>query len=554
MDDLAPLLDDPRTFAVSRQSHFRAWKSVLFATAPFRKLQAGEATRVLAPFSGTILVSRQKLAALGVPDSRLAATAWLLLFWKAAAAGWRSYSIGHDGPAGAEPEFPVQETAFIFRVLRNRIWRTLGPQEPELARGNIGFSLGSPAARRRRPQPLRVLVVSPFLPYPLTHGGAVRIFNLCRALSGRVDFGLVAVREPGDAVDYGELHGIFRDVRIVDLDEPASEDLRLPQQVRRYESRSLRALVADRCRDWKPDLLQIEYTHLASLRENSNGVPAILVEHDLTLDLYGQLARREPGEPAQTEYQRWLAFEQRWLQTYEGVWAVSEEERDAAVRHGSRRGDRTFTIPNGVDTVRFQPCDAALSQPEILYVGSFRHVPNLIGFDRLCQEIMPRVWAACPAAVLRVVAGPNHEQFRRMLRPNAALACHELDHRIQVLGFVEDLRPLYARAAVAVVPLAVSSGTNIKVLEAMACGKAVVSTPAGCAGLGLRDSYDVFIREDGREFAQTVCRLLSDRALRQQAGSHARRTAEERFGWGAIAQRAFQSYCTMLGREERQAV
>lgn len=548
IDDLVPLFDDPRTFAVSRQSHFRGWKSILFATAPFRKLQAGEATRLLAPLSGTILVSREKLAALAVPDCGLATTAWLLLFWKAAAAGWRSYAIGQSGPVSAEPEFPVQETAFILRVLSNKAWRMFGPREPELTRGNVAFRPGTSAALGRPSNRLRVLVVSPFLPYPLSHGGAVRIFNLCRALSDRVDFGLVAIREAEDAVDYDRLHEVFREVWIADLDEPESDDLQLPRQVRRYQSRSLRALVADLCRHWKPDLLQIEYTHLAGLRENAAGVPAILVEHDLTLGLYRQLAEHEPSESAQREYERWLAFEPRWLKAYEGVWAVSEEERQAAVRHGSRRSDRTFTIPNGVDTFRFRPCDEPISRPEILYVGSFRHLPNVLGFERLCGEIMPEVWATMPGATLRVVAGPNHARFRQMLRQRPA---PPVDERVEVLGFVEDLRLLYARAAVVVVPLVVSSGTNIKVLEAMACGKPIVSTPIGCAGLGLRDGYDVFIREDGREFARTVCGLLCDESLRTQVGSNARRAAEERFSWEAIGRRAFQSYLTVLARGER---
>jgi glycosyltransferase involved in cell wall biosynthesis len=553
IDDLTMLFDDARTFAVSRQHHFRGWKSVLFATSPFRKLQAGEAARLLAPLSGTILVSREKLAALGVPDSRLAMTAWLLLFWKAAAAGWRSYAVGQRGPVGAEPEFPVQETAFILRVLRNKVWRKLGPRQPELSRGNIAFRAARVAKPGRRATPLRVLVVSPFLPYPLTHGGAVRIFNLCRALSDHVDFGLVAIRESDETVDYEKLHEVFREVRIVDLDEPESSDTQLPRQVRRYQSQTLRRLVADLCRSWKPDLLQIEYTHLADLRAAANGLPAILVEHDLTLDLYRQLAEHDPSDSARREYQRWLVFEQRWLRSYEGVWAVSEEERRAAIRHGNRRCDATFHIPSGVDTARFQPCETAVLQPEILYVGSFRHLPNVLGFERLCEEIMPEVWEHFPAAMLRVVAGPNHERFRRMLKGDAGPHSAGLDERVEVLGFVEDLRPLYARAGVVVAPLAVSSGTNIKVLEGMACGKPIVSTAAGSAGLGLRDGHDVFVREDGRDFARAICRLLSDEGLRRQLGGSARRTAEERFGWDAIAQRALESYLVLLDRSPMPA-
>jgi len=116
-----------------------------------------------------------------------------------------------------------------------------------------------------------------------------------------------------------------------------------------------------------------------------------------------------------------------------------------------------------------------------------------------------------------------------------------VDDRIDVHGFVSDLRPLYASASVVAVPLAVSAGTNIKVLEAMACGKAVVSTPVGCAGLGLDDGEQLLIRE-GAGFAAAICELLESDARRAHLGAIARRKAEQRFSWKAIADRAYAGY------------
>src|SRR5262249_26697695 len=116
-----------------------------------------------------------------------------------------------------------------------------------------------------------------------------------------------------------------------------------------------------------------------------------------------------------------------------------------------------------------------------------------------------------------------------------------LDRRIEMHGFVEDLRPLYAGASVVAVPLEVSAGTNIKVLEAMACGRAVVSTPVGCAGLGLADGVDVLIRADWRSFADTICELLAHTERRDAIPHRARATAVERFSWTAIADTACES-------------
>ncbi len=548
VSDMFPVLGRRDSFALSRQVSFRQWRSMLFATAPFRALQTGEASQVLAPLSETIVVDRQKLLALGVPESRVASTAWLLLFWKAAAAGWRSYSMGSAKAIGQEQDFPQHERSFILRVLANRALRRLGPAEPDLSRGSIAFCAEPGFGPRtafplRRRDRLKVLVVSPFLPYPLSHGGAVRMFNLCRTLSRRVDFALVARHEHGEVMQYGKLHEVFQEIRIVDIDEPASRDRQLPVQVRQHRSHSLRAAIRSLSAEWQPDLLQVEYTHMADFRDAAHDVPAILVEHDLTFSLYRQLAERHGTREARREYQRWLEYERRWLRAYDGVWTVSQEDRGDAIREGSHP-DRTFAIPNGVDTVRFTPSPDPASTSEILYVGSFRHLPNMIGFEKLRDEVMPRVWSRCPNAVARVVAGPDHVACWQRYAPGSRAL--DADPRVIVYGFVEDLRLSYAQASAVAVPLEVSAGTNIKVLEAMACGKAIVTTPAGCHGLGLRDGHDALVRHDWASFAGAMTDVLSDSSLRSRIGRHARSAAEQRFSWAAIQEDAYQSYLEVL--------
>ena len=112
---------------------------------------------------------------------------------------------------------------------------------------------------------------------------------------------------------------------------------------------------------------------------------------------------------------------------------------------------------------------------------------------------------------------------------------------------MEDLRPLYAKAQVVVTPLVVSAGTNIKVLEAMACRKAVVSTPVGCAGLGLIDGHDALIRKESPEFAEAIVNF-SPIHLREAIAAAARRTVEQRFSWQVIAEGAYGTYIrTMAG-------
>lgn len=529
---LAPFADE-RAFAVSVQTHFRAWKPGLLPMAPFRTLPPGVAAQVLAPLSNAILVDRRKLLALGVPRCGLPGTAWLILFWKAAAAGWRSYSVGQPEPIVEQPDFPMEETEFFVRLLCQPELRKLAPREPDLSRGTIAFAPRHRKAPRPRGERPRVLLVSPFLPYPLSHGGAVRIYNLCRALCGRVDFALAAIREKHDVVQYEKLHEIFEKVFVVDVDELPSADRSLPSQVRHHQSRSLRALVKRVSAQWNPDVLQIEYTHMAAFRDSAPAIPAVLVEHDLTFTLYRQLAEKNGGPEDWREYERWRNFETRWLREFDSVWTVSDEDREVALNEGSNPG-ATYAIPNGVDTERFVPREDRTTSPEILYVGSFRHLPNVLGFEKLRTEVMPRVWRRHPNARLRVVGGPRHESYWS--------GWSELDSRIVVHGFVEDLRPLYASAAVVVAPLEVSAGTNIKVLEAMACGKALVTTPPGCAGLGLTHGRDALIESEWPGFADAVAALLDDRSLRMKLALEARRTVERSYSWTTIAARAYATY------------
>ncbi len=536
---MLPLFDDGRTFAVSRQTGYRDNRLGLFARAPFRTLQPGEACRVLAPVSRAMLVDREKLLALGLVETSYAGTAWLMLFWKAAAAGFRSYSVGGTASLKPQPAWPVQDAEFVIRLLSRPALTALGPQEPDLLQGSISSRIGAGRPSTKRPL---VLVVSPYLPYPLSHGGAVRIYNLCRALSGRVDFLLAAFREKHDVAEYAKLHEIFCEVHVVDKEDRAPKDSRLPNRVREYRSRSMRALIAELCCEKQVDILQIEYTHLAAFREAAPQVPAILVEHDLTFALHRQLAEHASTAAAWREYRRWLAFERRWLANFEALWTVSEEDRSTAIRQGSRP-ETTFTVPNGVDTGRFIPQDDGATELEILYVGSFRHLPNILGFEKLRREVMPRVWKHRGDAQLHVVAGPQPEKYWREFAKGGFPASS--DPRIRLHGFVEDLRPLYRKARVVVVPLPVSAGTNIKLLEAMACGKAVVTTPVGCAGLGLVDGRDALIRSDWTEFAAALSQVLADRQLRERIERQARRTAEQRFSWAGIAPAAYDSYLAL---------
>ena len=136
---------------------------------------------------------------------------------------------------------------------------------------------------------------------------------------------------------------------------------------------------------------------------------------------------------------------------------------------------------------------------------------------------------------LHVIAGRSHERFWDLSHPG-----------VEVEGFVSDVREAYRRATVVIAPLVASAGTNIKILEAMAMGKAVVSTSTGINGLDLSSGNGIVVTNEAADMAAQIERLLKDGPSRAALEQQARRIVEESFGWDAIARRQTALYQELM--------
>jgi glycosyltransferase involved in cell wall biosynthesis len=143
-----------------------------------------------------------------------------------------------------------------------------------------------------------------------------------------------------------------------------------------------------------------------------------------------------------------------------------------------------------------------------------------------------------------VIAGARHEYFLEHYRSQVRFP--DLPPGIALEGFVADVRPAYQRATVVIAPLVASAGTNIKILEAMAMGKAIVSTPAGINGLDLRNGQDLLLTSTAAGMARAIRDVFADPALRARLERNARRTAERHWGWDRIAERQRAMYDRLL--------
>ncbi|MEO8597246.1 MAG: glycosyltransferase [Candidatus Solibacter sp.] len=388
-----------------------------------------------------------------------------------------------------------------------------------LTDGNVSVFPGRAAAGKTR-----VLVASPYVPFPLSHGGAVRIYNLMRRAAAEFDLVLVAFTEQAAAPPAELLEFCSEIVLVRRAGSHALPFTGRPETVEEFASAAFRAALQQTVRKWKPAVAQLEFTQLAQYAADCSPARTILVEHDITFDLFQQMLALNGDWEVRRELDLWRKFETSAWSKVERVVVMSEKDLRCVT------SDNAVTLANGVDLDRFQPAVEPPAARRILFIGSFAHRPNVMAIEFFVNE----VWPHLRDARLHIIAGARHEQY--------PVAANLAQPGITLEGFVSDVRPAYRQAALVVAPLVASAGTNIKVLEAMAMGKAVISTPAGVNGLDLTPGEDFVLVRTAGEMAEAIEHLLSNASARRDVELRARATVERNYSWEAIAARQAELY------------
>jgi len=370
----------------------------------------------------------------------------------------------------------------------------------------------------------RVAVLSPYFPFPLAHGGAVRIYHLLREMAKQFDIELFAFTDA--SVELAPVLELC--ARVVLVEKPRYREPRwsslLPPEVHEFRSPAMMQALTEERRAFGFETLQVEYTQLAEYGAACGG--DILVEHDVTFDLFAQIARSERTLSAAWDFFRWRRFETRALRQFPRVVVMSEKDAEMV-------GVPSVVIPNGVDLARFRAAPESPGE-RLLFIGSFRHFPNVAAYRFFTAEVWPLLRDKFPEMSLTVVAGADYLTCWRAFTDSPEPAP---DARIRLLGFVSDVRPLYVESNLVLVPTTVSAGTNVKVLEAMAMERAVVSTSSGCAGLGLLHGHSVWVADSAVAFAAGVATLIHDGERRRQMARAAYGVALRNFDWAAIGEK-----------------
>ncbi len=387
---------------------------------------------------------------------------------------------------------------------------------------------------------MEVLFVTSTLPYPPNSGSTIRTYNLIRRLAGDHRLHLVAYGSlPQDSAKVHHLGRSCASVTVVPLRETKRTprfylELLLnllspsPFVVSRFTrpamARAIREIVGAR----RLDVIHCDFLTLSLNLPEHDHPPVIATAHNVESVIWKRYLahERNPLKAAYiyVQYRKLLRFERKILGRFDGIACVSEDEEEQLRRICPSA--RFFVVPNGVDVEHFTPVPDVEAPHHLVFTGSMDWRPNQDAVRFFLDRIYPRIKKAEPRASLSIIGRD----------PPASLKTEALAHEdVRVVGTVPDMRPHLASAAVYIVPLRIGGGTRLKILEAMAMARPVVSTRVGCEGLSVVPDRDLLVADSPDEFARAVLRLLGDRALAGSMGQAGHRAVREAYDWGPIA-------------------
>jgi glycosyltransferase involved in cell wall biosynthesis/GT2 family glycosyltransferase len=305
---------------------------------------------------------------------------------------------------------------------------------------------------------------------------------------------------------------------------------------------ALAARLRELAHTWRPDVVQAEYHVMGQYLEVLDGCPArrILNQYEPGVGAARELWLSSRGFERfrnGLDLRAWERFERKVAGLADAVVVFTRRDRDAMAPYAA--GVPVVTIPLGTELPERALDPAGQEPPEVLFTGNFHHPPNVDAAVRLAASIFPRVRERRPDAVLTLAGEAPPAELRAVAGPG-----------VEVTGFVPSLLPYLDRAAMVAAPLSRGGGMRVKVLEALAAGKAVVASPLAAEGIGVRDGEQVVLAETDEEFAAAILGLLADRNRRVILGTRARAWAVENLGWGRSVEAYEELYDRLIDSGE----
>ena len=376
---------------------------------------------------------------------------------------------------------------------------------------------------------------------PPDTGGKIRSYNILRELARRHSVTFFSFYGEQDHDQHPELKNIFDGLVCMPLKLPSAKSpaemlsygihLFSPQPYgitkfcRPEVRRRVRALIENE----KYDVIVCDFMAAAGVIPWSLRVPKVLFTHNVEATIWRRHYEVAGNAVWKTiswlEWKKMEGAERRYSSLADHVLTVSDADRDAFASVVDPA--KLTVIPTGVDVEYFQPLEVEETPHSLVFTGSMDWLPNEDAILYFLDEIFPLIVQKVPGVVLEVVG-------RKPSRKLQARA--ERERNVTLTGWVDDIRPYVARGAVCIVPLRIGGGTRLKIFEAMAMAKPVVSTSVGAEGLPVSSGQNIVLADTPEDFADRVISLLQDSGERKRIGRAARAMVQEKYSWGQIAE------------------
>lgn len=385
---------------------------------------------------------------------------------------------------------------------------------------------------------MKILMLTPYLPYPLLSGGQIRTYNLLKKLSKKHDVTLFAlIKNHSERKYLKELNPFCKRIQLFKRSsKPFTLRNILATAFSSFPFLVIRNLVPETIQAVTKELATNEYDliHAETFYMMPNipptTIPVLLVEQTIEYLGYESFANRPPF--------RWLKpllnidiekirrWEEHYWQTCTKLITMSEEDRQFILQTIPQR-EKVDVVSNGVDIGWFseKPHEDA-PQPTILFVGTFNWLPNVEAVEFLVTQIWPLIKDRLPNSKLWIVGNAPTKKIQSF---------GERDERIEVTGRIPDIRDAFGHADVLVAPVFSGKGTRYKVLEAMAAGTPVVATKLAVEGLGVQEGQHVLTSNTAEGLAQHIVDVIQNPKLKAHLAKHGKEFVTEKYDWTKIA-------------------
>jgi polysaccharide biosynthesis protein PslH len=405
---------------------------------------------------------------------------------------------------------------------------------------------------------LRILWVKAGKLLPVDTGGKIRSYNILRHLGRKHDVTLLSYY--GGQPDRHYEAAIARDLPGAVTIHTAAWDgsalaqyldyVRLlfrpePFAVSKFTDSAVWRTVVSSTEERKFDVAVCDFLSASLNFPATLNLPTVLFQHNVETALWQRLAASESNVLRRLAY----AIEARKMERYERgalgrfhhIIAVSDYDRQQMLAMDPTC--EITVVPTGVDTTKYSPAPPATAEPpRLVFLGSMDWEPNIDAVSYFCRDIFPRVRARFPKAVFQIVGRNPHASVKQLA-----------SEAVEVTGTVPSVAEYLREASLVIVPLRIGGGTRLKIFEAMATGKAVVSTTIGAEGLAVESGRDLILADDAAAFADAINQLLSDAALRGRYEEAAARLAAQ-YDWSFIVEQfaaVLQQACRLVEASPR---